>query len=51
MSMMRSNKTSEKSEARIVGLVLSKLSRAQVFAWGDHVERSYGFQVKQAGPK
>jgi hypothetical protein len=48
MSMMRSNTTSVTSEAMILGLVVSRLSRTQVFASGDHAERSYGYQVSLA---
>lgn len=46
LSMMRSNKTSVTSELITAGLVLSKLSRAQVFASCDHVERICGCQIK-----
>lgn len=46
LSMMRSNKTSVISELITAGLVLCKLSRAQVFASGDHVERICGCQIK-----
>lgn len=48
-SMMTSNKTSVTSEAMILGLVVSKLGRTQVFASGDHSERIYGCQVSLAG--
>ena len=51
MSMMRSNPMSETSEPITAGLVLSKLCTMQVSASGDHVERSFGSQVSQAGPK
>lgn len=33
------------SELKTAGLVLSKLSRAQVFASGDHTARIYGYQI------
>jgi hypothetical protein len=51
MSMMKSNATSVVSEPITVGLVVSKLRRAQVFSSGDHVDRSYVCQVSQAGSK
>jgi hypothetical protein len=51
ISMMRSNPMSETNETIIVGLVLSKLTRMQVFDSVDHVARSYGCQVSQAGLK
>jgi hypothetical protein len=51
MSMIRSKPMSETREQIIAGLVLSMLSTTQVSASGDHVERSYGCQVSQAGPK
>jgi hypothetical protein len=49
MSMMTSNTTSVTREAMILGFVVSKLDRTQVFASGDHSERSYGCQVSLAG--
>ena len=49
-SMMRSNPMSETNETIIVDIVLSKLTRTQVFASGDHAERSYGCQISRAGP-
>jgi hypothetical protein len=39
------------SELITAGLVISKLSKAQEFASGDHVERIYGCQISLAGPK
>jgi hypothetical protein len=51
MSMMKSKAMSVVSEPITVGLVVSKLSRAQVFSSGDHVERSYVCQVSLAGSK
>jgi hypothetical protein len=48
---MRSNKMSVVSEPKMLALVVSKLSKAQVTASGDQAERSYGFQMSIAGPK
>jgi hypothetical protein len=36
------------SELITAGLVISKLSKAQEFASGDHVERIYGCQISLA---
>jgi len=43
--MIRSNKMSVMSEPSTLAFVVSKLSKAQVFATGDQTERSYGFQM------
>jgi hypothetical protein len=51
MSMIRSNTTSETREKTTLSLVLSKLSRAQVFASGDHAERIYRMAGKPSGSK
>ena len=45
MSMVTSKTMSVMSTPIIAGLALATLSRVQVFASGDHVERSYGYQV------
>lgn len=49
-SMMTSNKMSVVSEPKILYLVISKLSKAQVFSTGDQAERSYSFQMSIANP-
>lgn len=49
--MMRSNTTSVTSELITEGLVVSKLSRPQVFVSGDHLERIYGYQINLAYSK
>ena len=51
MSMTRSNPMSDTKETITVDLVLSKLTRMQVFASGDHSARSYSCHVSRAGPK
>ena len=43
--MTKSNKMSTMSELTTLALVLSKLSKAQVFASGDQTERSYSCQI------
>ena len=48
---MSSNKMSVMSEPKIVALVLSKLSRTQMFDSGNQTERSYGCQISIADPK
>ena len=45
MSMVTSKTMSVMSTPIIAGLALATLRRVQVFASGDHVERSYGYQV------
>ena len=45
ISMVTSKTMSVMSTPIIAGLALATLSRVQVFASGDHVERSYGYQV------
>ena len=39
------------SEQKMLALVVSKLSKAQVSASGDQAERSYGLQMSIAGLK
>jgi hypothetical protein len=51
MSILRSNTTSVTRMLITPKLLLSKLSTAQVFASGDHVERSYEYQVSRAKSK
>jgi hypothetical protein len=49
--MIRSKKMSVESEAKILGFVDSKLSKAQVFASGDQAERIYGFPDEHSTSK
>ena len=54
MSMTRSNAMSATSVPRtayLVAWLASKLVMMQACASGDHLERSYGCRVSQAGPK
>ena len=51
MSMVTSNTMSVKTMAMVEGIVLPKLSTAQVSATGNHAERTYGCQMSQAGSK
>jgi hypothetical protein len=48
--MMTSNRISVLSEPKMLALVVSKLSKAQVDASGDQAERSYSFQLSIADP-
>lgn len=50
-SMVTSNTTSVTSTPIIESLVTSMLSRAQVFAACDHVDRIYSYRVKPVGQK
>lgn len=50
MLMMISNITLVASVLITAGLFVSKLSKVQVVASGDHTERIYGCQVSLAGP-
>jgi hypothetical protein len=50
MIIMRSNTTSVASVLITAGLFVSKLSRVQVVASGDHAERIYGCQGTLVGP-